>query len=241
MCLAISCSGGARPDQDTLEDAARTNRDGCGIAWVESVDGEPMVKWEKGLEVDDLIRLSEEVPHPYIVHLRAQSTGDSTDNLTHPFPISPQARDDLSGESKRVLFHNGTVSDWEDRYKSFIASRQVSDIPPYGLDCMSDTRAMAYMVYHMTDYAQGEAAKLKAENILQVFGGVSRWAILDAEDAMEGDSHGAGIRLLGTWWYGHQQDSEEDVKVPHEVDNNLYEGGLLYSNKSWKRGYTTTR
>lgn len=240
MCIAICCWEGARPSEETLETAARTNRDGAGIAWPEMVDGEPKIRWEKGLDVEGIKKLSAEVPHPCIVHFRAQSTGSATDNLTHPFPISPRARDDTDGIADRVLFHNGTVPDWEDIYKSFIASRRVTDIPPYGTKRMSDTRAMAYMVYHMRHHVEGVDPKLKAENILQVFGERSRWAILDAEDALNEDSPYDGIRYLGDWWYSIKVDSEEEANLLYEEDGELYEGGLLFSNRSWKTTAQTT-
>jgi hypothetical protein len=137
-----------------------------------------------------------------------------------------------------VLFHNGTVSDWKDYYRSFIASRDVADIPAYGMERMSDTRAMAYMVHHATELHEGEQQKLKAENLLQVFGSQSRWAILDA-DAYGNDEVNT-VRRLGQWWYCSKVDSEEEAHRLHEGTNSLYEGGLLFSNKSWRSTATTT-
>lgn len=239
MCVAILCEGGARPTDSDLDDAARTNDDGAGLAWIEEVDGEPMVAWQKGLNVDDVKTLVPELPHPFVIHFRKQSAGTATDNLCHPFPIGPVASDELEGHAKRVLFHNGTVKDWKDHFRSFIASRDVPAVPDKGLKDMSDTRAMAYMIHHATELHEGEDQKLMAENLLQVFCETSRWAVLDA-DAWQ-DEDVPTFRLLGTWWYCKSADDEDEVEVPwYSNSGQLYEGGLRFSNRSWRTTSTTT-
>lgn len=237
MCIVITCQRGARPTEEMLEDAAFRNDDGAGIAWIEEVDDEYKVVWEKGLDVEGLKRLNAEVPHPYIVHLRKQSAGDATDNLTHPFPIGPQADDALDGIADRVLFHNGTVSNWKDYYRSFVASRDLDQFIPAGFDRMSDTRAMAYMVHHATQFADGENQVLQGESLLQIFDSTSRWAILDS-DAFENEDRPT-IRYLGDWYYQIEADDIEDPAFPIEQGGTEWEGGLVFSNRSWRRTTTT--
>lgn len=242
MCVAIICEGGARPSEETLEASAATNGDGAGVAWIEEFQGEPKVWWEKGLSLDDVIEFNQDLPHPYIIHFRKTSAGTNTDNLCHPFPINEKADDDLQGRADRVLFHNGTVSDWKDLYKTFVASRPVDSLMEHGYDRLSDTRMMAWMVHHQTQLVDegGEEALLQGENMLQIMDDRSRWAILDATAVGQDRSL---VRRMGTWKYAVTIDDPEDAEhFAHEGSNGVYtfEGGLLFSNSAWKNHRTKT-
>lgn len=196
--------------------------------------------WEKGLTLDEVAELNRELPHPYIIHFRKTSAGSNTDNLCHPFPISERARDDLSGQADRVLFHNGTVNDWKDYYRSFVASRSVKQTIEHGFERLSDTRAMAYMAHHQTQLAEGDTPILQGENLLQILDNRSRWAILDATAVGEDRDC---IRRLGRWKYAVEIDSKEDA-IAYPVENKqgrIFEGGLIFSNSAWKRQKTTTQ
>ena len=144
MCVIFaSPSDGKLPLMDELLGGAVANSDGAGVAWAEG----GTLKWMKGLHHADVENLITDgvLKPPCIIHYRITSAGETCDALTHPFPVTPQVQLDLSGESTSfpVLFHNGTVTHWQEEMKLAITGgRGALKVPPGN---WSDTRVLAYL------------------------------------------------------------------------------------------------
>jgi len=127
-----------RPSHDMLDEAWARNPDGGGIAWREK----GVVRWKKGLPLDDMHRLCETTPLPYVAHFRVGSSGGVRPSLCHPFPISETVPLDLEGSTEgSVLFHNGDFREWR-AYGLRAAEAFKVQIPA---DKWSDTRAIAWL------------------------------------------------------------------------------------------------
>ncbi len=137
MCVILIAR--TKPLTRKLVNAAMdANPHGNGIAWIEKVKKQKVVRFEKGLTRREVDRLSLKLPLPYVFHARIASIGGIHFRLTHPFPVA--RRDDqlrIHGASRKgVLFHNGTWHDWSALY------------PQGAPDAMwSDSRAMADLVH----------------------------------------------------------------------------------------------
>lgn len=144
MCVIAICEQDkTRPTEDVLEAMWDSNNDGAGIAWQERKG----VKYKKGLSFEEVRDLALTVPAPFVVHFRISSVGPTISKLTHPFPVTADVSLDLSGTVEKVLFHNGTWSEWqkEGRQAVFNAGAKL----PFGR--WSDTRMMALLAHHYGD------------------------------------------------------------------------------------------
>lgn len=160
MCVAFAVPEGVDfPDLDDLLDMENANPDGAGIAWVDNNE----VHWLKGLEARELHDLGHQLPGPKICHFRLATAGGRSMELTHPFPVEKAPRTSLSGRAKRVMIHNGHISDWE-----FYA--QISGPLPGGE--WSDTRLVARFL------------ALHGPKILREFSG-QRFATLDRKGKIQ--------------------------------------------------------
>ena len=139
MCIIFTCKE-KRPADDVLVRANDRNPHGIGIAWREK----GMVKWEKGLEIEDLLKRLHTSPpaFPFVMHFRTATTGGDTKELCHPFVASPSASTALKGSAKEVLFHNGHWPGWEYKIKEnlFRTGRRIPPGP------WNDSRAFAWHV-----------------------------------------------------------------------------------------------
>src|SRR5260221_10234793 len=138
MCVIYVCNSNV-PDEWELAGGALSNSDGAGVAWREK----GVIKWEKGIdEVKDVMEITKKVKLPIVIHFRTASAGPAIPELTHPFPLVKGIPLDLTGSAPAVLFHNGHMTNWEEKYLNFIlgAGEEVS------LGEFSDTRAMAHMI-----------------------------------------------------------------------------------------------
>lgn len=142
MCVILSGTS-QRPSHTELLAAEIQNPDGAGIAWVENKS----VQFRKGLTADEIYSvLSTEVPptSAWVIHFRYATVGDPSAELCHPFPISPNCPEDLSGTADRVLFHNGTISGWKERLDAFVFHPTFQGSVPPGE--WSDSRGTAYLL-----------------------------------------------------------------------------------------------
>lgn len=138
MCVVFICET-VRPTADMVEKAFFTNNAGGGVAW--RLD-KKTVKWQKGLDVDEMTNLIAEVPFPFIAHFRIPSSGGKSPWLCHPFPIERDTKLLLEGTTGgNVLFHNGHWKDWKEDAK-LAAVRSNTPLPP---GRWTDTRAMAFV------------------------------------------------------------------------------------------------
>lgn len=145
MCVIAICENAkGRPTEEALEAMWDANSDGAGIAWQEK----KRVRFKKGLGWEEVRDLALTVPVPFVVHFRISSVGPVTGALTHPFPINASASLEQNGTAERVLFHNGTWTDWqkEGRLAVFNSGAKL----PTGR--WSDTRMMALIAHY---YGEG--------------------------------------------------------------------------------------
>jgi hypothetical protein len=142
MCV-IAIVHDKRPSQQMIEDMWKQNSHGGGMAWREGEGENAMVRWSKGLKLQDMINMCRELPTPYVAHFRIASVGGVRPDLTHPFAIDEiDLSTDLEGETQgAVLFHNGHWNEWR---KCILESALTVGSPiPRGK--WSDSRAMAFL------------------------------------------------------------------------------------------------
>ncbi len=144
MCVIFaSPRGGKLPTMEELQGGALANDDGAGVAWAEG----GKVFWKKGLTYADVEKMveGEVLKPPCAIHFRITSAGVTCNELTHPFPCTPEVPDTLEGESDSfdVLFHNGTMSHWENEMKLAITSARGTVKVPEGE--WSDSRVLAFL------------------------------------------------------------------------------------------------
>lgn len=169
MCIIFHVKE-ARPDDNMLQRAQERNSDGIGLAWRETIKGERLVRWEKGLTVDYLLEKlhKKEPPKPYVIHFRKASVGATDPRLCHPFVVTPRTPLDLKGTAKTVLFHNGHWNSWRFDLKRLIMERR-KEIPtgPW-----TDSRAIAFF---FAVYGPGVTA-------FEDFGGDQRLLLFSADE-----------------------------------------------------------
>lgn len=147
MCVLV-VSDERRPTEEELEKMAAVNRDGGGVAWREKsspkLERPDLVKWEKGLDLDQMKELIAELPMPFVFHFRLSSCGGTSKDVTHPFPVEKEVSTALSGNTKGyVLFHNGHWSYWRDKGIDG-AIRNKIRVPSGN---WTDTRVMAWLAH----------------------------------------------------------------------------------------------
>lgn len=132
-----------RPNRSMLEKAWDWNHDGGGLAWRE--DGE--VVWEKGFMDKDgsferYFKMVQDLPVPFIAHMRIATKGGVRKEFTQPFPVSKTTNLALKGRTKGfVLFHNGTWNNWDDKALEISFKKDV-EIPT---GKFNDSRAIAWL------------------------------------------------------------------------------------------------
>ena len=147
MCVILACKAN-KPSRETIAKCYADNDDGAGIAWFTTKDGQfinaetvtpetqLIAKYKKGLNENEVVKLIEDTPLPFVVHFRASSVGGKNSLLTHPFEMTEKSELRTEGECDKLLIHNGTFSDW----KICLAAKGLTD--PL-TEPMSDTRAIA--------------------------------------------------------------------------------------------------
>lgn len=169
MCVIAVCSI-ARPTKEQVELMWDANPHGGGVAWREGPEANRVVRWNKGLELEEMQAHAKDLPFPFVLHFRIPTCGGSIRELTHPFPVEIDSPSKLEGEtSEGVLFHNGSWSSWQHELK--VAAIQGGWKLPRGR--YSDSRAMAIMAAQMGPGVLeliGERICVLAPRRLDVFG-----------------------------------------------------------------------
>lgn len=114
MCVIVVCEKRYPTDKE-LEMFEDENPDGAGVAWREA----GRVRFVKGLDAEALGRMRPflEARLPVVLHFRIATVGGKLPQLCHPFPLDgPEPREVMGGVADRVLFHNGTWTDWYDYF-----------------------------------------------------------------------------------------------------------------------------
>lgn len=160
MCvIALVTDHDKRPTTEEVKAMWESNPAGGGVAWRAG----KAVKWEKGLELERMQEYNQTLEVPYVLHFRVPSVGGHSKLLTHPFPLELDVPLDLQGETEKgVLFHNGTLSNWETLRREWTKPGMEF---PGGI--WSDSRTMAYLVAHYCPKKFGFLENvLSAEKIL---------------------------------------------------------------------------
>ena len=124
-------------------------RGGGGVAYRGVENGRNVVRWQKGLDREAMIKLNQSLPMPYILHFR-QPSHDTSDSIlaTHPFCVDDQATSELEGITEGwVLFHNGFWAEWRRKTEALCLASGGRIKGPSG--AWSDTRALALAANHM--------------------------------------------------------------------------------------------
>src|SRR3989304_6023640 len=114
MCVIFKASD-VRPTAKMVELAFAKNNHGAGVAWRSEVDGKPVVRWEKGLDIEAIRGRVETLPLPFVCHFRLPSkdTPGKLGHMCHPFPLNSGVSLELKGTTEGyVLFHNGHWNNW---------------------------------------------------------------------------------------------------------------------------------
>jgi predicted glutamine amidotransferase len=154
-------------DRNDFKKCWETNDHGAGFAWLD----EGKVHFIKGFMTEKKAWNAykhEVIGHPHIAHFRLTSAGTTCKELTHPFIVSPDSPIYLrwSGDED-VLFHNGTVSAWEN---TLLFMALLDRKYPEGK--MSDSRVFAMVCGRLGEY------RTLSESW-------SRWAVLSRDHGIQ--------------------------------------------------------
>ncbi len=204
MCIIIVTE--EYPTLDLLKECESSNKDGGGIAWREN----GKIHWKKGLTAQEVFDITQVKSAPFAIHFRIATVGPSTPAYTHPFPTDGSLA--LEGVSDRVLFHNGTWKDWQDKVWEAIPEfhTKFPDQP------WSDSRAMAWLT------------GVYGPNILNIIEGYQKIYLFDVDPEK--------TMMIGKW-----EDLTEKTKLSHSISrfNNTttaYNHGLYdYDDYGWSR------
>lgn len=213
MCVIYACTT-LLPEDSELARGAGRNDDGAGLAWL-SPGKNPTLHYQKGLssakEVKEFLR-DNKIQFPFVIHFRSASSGGKMKELTHPFPITKDAETDLSGTAPAVLFHNGSVTKWEDYMLQVILSTQ-EEVPggPW-----SDTRSLAWITH------------LKGTGVLNWLIGTSRIVVMEAAPATLNTKEYSRVRdHIRLWNYSSWVKKDGYMQSIETTYSNR--GGVVYS------------
>lgn len=152
-CLLVATK---RPDLETLQKIASSNRDGAGIAWY---NDKGKCEYQKGFnDVNEVNAFLDLIKPPYAIHFRLASIGGKSELLTHPFEVSYESALKLNGECEKLLFHNGHIHDWEKLALAGGILEMEGDV--------SDTRALAAIIHSHKDNGRKFLSSLKNKFVL---------------------------------------------------------------------------
>jgi predicted glutamine amidotransferase len=125
MCVIAVSQNGKKFPYEWLLDMWLVNDDGAGVAYV--VDDQIHVR--KGfMTFSSFNEFYEKLPEiPHVIHFRLASIGAVSKQFTHPFRIDRQDDLKLKYQAELVLFHNGTIKDYEQFAKLAGISKKNSD------------------------------------------------------------------------------------------------------------------
>lgn len=140
MCVIDLIPEGRYPSLKTLKAQEKENPHGGGIAWLEG----DKVHFKKNIKAEEIHQiLMQKRPRVCVIHFRIKSIGETIPELTHPFIVSHDSPIEFEGVTDRVLFHNGTWSDYDDVSARAFFSGKLEKIPDGPI---SDSRMMAVLV-----------------------------------------------------------------------------------------------
>lgn len=184
MCILYLCVG-AKPSAGELLIANQLNPHGIGIAYIDA----GKVQFKKGLSIDHLISILDDLKLPLMMHFRFATSGGRHDHLCHPFPIDTVETAfcrGLTGSANAVIAHNGVFD------KVFSDFSLLKSLKRRYNGNYSDTQLIAAMSAINCDYlgavdGDNKIAKLSGDGHYRLFG---RWFFQDGifrsnEEALE--------------------------------------------------------
>tara|TARA_R110002167_G_scaffold52948_3_gene152306 strand:+ start:370 stop:1353 length:984 start_codon:yes stop_codon:yes gene_type:complete len=160
---------------DILKNAETTNPHGNGYATLKN----GKVTFEKGVTMESIWKKIEsgDIVAPCVIHARITSIGDTIPELTHPFIISENSENKMSGtleSNESAFFHNGTYSD----FKQLMLQTALGSGRKLPSGAMSDSRGLAYCLQTLGIQA------------LEYLDTTDKFAILDS----------SGLSKFGKWF-----------------------------------------
>ena len=125
MCVIAVSQSGKKLPIEWLSDMWLVNDDGAGIGYVTN----SQVHVRKGfMTLNSFLKFYEKLPElPHVIHFRLANVGSVTKSLTHPFRIDRPDNLKTSYKAELVLFHNGTIKNYEQFAKLARVSAKNSD------------------------------------------------------------------------------------------------------------------
>lgn len=211
MCVVMVTGKDIRVPEDWVVAGYEANNAGAGIAYRDK----GQVRWKKGMNLEEAVKMNAEVPTPYTIHFRIPTCGGPIKKLTHPFPIEPKVDLALEGLTKGfVLFHNGHWTRWKENMLE-AAQRARIKIPN---DKWSDSRAMAWMAAHfglgVLELIDEKVCAFGPDSI-ELFG---TWIF---KEGIYVSNTGFDARLKRTWdhkttsWVKTDKESKDDKEDSH--------------------------
>lgn len=143
MCVIMAVMQD-RPTPEMIKKGWERNKDGGGLAWRETDDaGKVWVRWEKGLNLEDMEEAIKTLPIPFIAHFRTASVGGVRADLCHPFEVSLETSNAIEGKTENAMFfHNGDWGSW----REVMLNACLRKGHPIPVGKWSDSRAMAWLM-----------------------------------------------------------------------------------------------
>lgn len=140
MCIILTDNGkgGNKPPLKFLKECEIQNFDGAGISFI----NQGKVSFFKGLSAVEVFQILDQIDSHWAIHFRFATIGSNSDELCHPFPVSPDKMDLTSDyDAGTVIMHNGHVDNWLD-----LLCRIMPPAFPMLPDTeWSDSKAIAYI------------------------------------------------------------------------------------------------
>src|SRR3990167_1264300 len=190
MCLLISKPRGKSVPASNLIQAAKSNADGWGVAWV-SKRGKLLV--QRGMDVNALVSMVAMVKHaPAIIHLRFATHGTKGIENCHPFYVT----DDV------VMAHNGILD-------APMTGDDVAD------DTFSDTRlfvefGLRPMLQAHPELFDNAGFRYTMDTLC---GDWNKLAFLRRDGVMWIANEQAGHRVDGVWYSNYTYEAAKAVSV----------------------------
>lgn len=122
MCVIFACEKDKQITdlKKNLELAEKKNSDGNSFSFYD--ESLKTMRYYKDISIDKVLKLIEKHNlSEFVFHSRLTSSGKTIPQLTHAFPINLKEleKDKLSGKTKAILYHNGTL-DFNDLAKLYL-------------------------------------------------------------------------------------------------------------------------
>jgi len=125
MCIIAVSQNGKKIPYGWLLDMWLVNDDGAAIAFVEN----DRIHVRKGfMKLESFLSFYKKLPEfPHVIHFRLASVGIISKQFTHPFRIDQPDELKLKYQAELVLFHNGTIKNYQHYAKLAQVSKKSSD------------------------------------------------------------------------------------------------------------------